>query len=62
MSDDQSCPICGGALATGYGFAGGGGIGPYRFCLACDELIDKRVDVPGECFHAHSEPDPPDLK
>lgn len=53
MSDEKEfrCPSCG-SESFGYGFAGGGGIGAYRFCLDCDCQIDKHVDVPGQCFHA----------
>jgi hypothetical protein len=48
--EGAECPVCGGKLSFGYGFAGGGGIGDYAFCLDCDRIIAKKVDVPGESF------------
>jgi len=48
--DDGRCPVCGGEMSSGYGFAGGGGIGGYTFCLDCDLMVTKQVDVPGESF------------
>lgn len=55
MADEQDsrrCPRCGSEeFGFGYGLAGGGGIGVYRFCLTCGLWIDKHVDVPGQCLH-----------
>jgi hypothetical protein len=48
--DDGRCPVCGGEMSFGYGLAGGGGIGAYTFCLDCDLVVTKQVDVPGESF------------
>lgn len=50
MSDEARCGVCGGELTFGYGFAGGGGIGPYAICLDCDRIVVKHVEVPGESF------------
>lgn len=54
--EDARCPVCGGQVTTGYGFAGGGGIGAYTVCLDCERIIAKKVDVPGESF-VYSPPD-----
>ena len=54
MSDEKEfrCPSCGSeSFGFGYGLAGGGGIGAYRFCLDCGLWVDKHVDVPGQCLH-----------
>jgi hypothetical protein len=57
----EPCPICGGELSFGYGFAGGGGIGGYQFCLDCGAMISKHVEVPGECLHGvETGPEVPD--
>ncbi len=55
--DDGACPACGGELEHGYGFAGGGGIGVYWFCLDCDLMVSKHVDEPGESLVIGPEPD-----
>ena len=47
-AEDARCPVCGGKLTFGYGFAGGGGIGSYSMCLECDRVLAKDVDVRGE--------------
>lgn len=50
--EPERCPQCGGdSLSFGYGFAGGGGIGEYTFCLDCDCLTTKHVTEPGSCLH-----------
>lgn len=38
MEVTENCPKCEGPLSQGYGLAGGGGIGPYRYCESetCD--------------------------
>lgn len=52
---DARCLQCGSEnLSFGYGFAGGGGIGAYGFCLDCDFQIHKHVDVPGKCLHGEA--------
>ncbi len=40
------CPHCRTALEPGYGFAGGGGLGPYMYCPAehCGKTIIKYQD------------------
>lgn len=40
------CGLCGSDdLASGYGLAGGGGIGSYNFCRGCQRVLDKSGDV-----------------
>lgn len=42
----EICPHCGSdEVSSGYGLAGGG-IGSYTFCMACDEIINKKQDCP----------------
>jgi hypothetical protein len=38
------CPKCGSELDIGYGFAGGGGIGPYVYCTSetCDHFVKSQ--------------------
>lgn len=39
------CGLCGSAnLTSGYGLAGGGGIGFYNFCNGCHRVLDKSED------------------
>lgn len=54
LAEDARCPVCGGELTFGYGFAGGG-LGAYTFCLDCDRIITKERTDPGECLHSLEE-------
>ena len=58
MEDDEKCPICGGPVTFGYGFAGGG-LGGYTMCLADCGIITKHRTDEGECFHNVAEQDRP---
>lgn len=48
-----ACEKCSGQLLAGYGLAGGGGIGPYVFCMGCGEIVLKAVEAgaDGEVFN-----------
>lgn len=42
----EQCPKCGGPVDEGYGLAGGGGLGSFRYCAAdtdCD-FFEKDPD------------------
>ena len=45
-SSSGGCKYCGTLLSSGYGFAGGGGLGPYMYCPAshCGKTIIKSKD------------------
>lgn len=47
--EDAPCPVCGGELTFGFGFAGGG-FGHYSLCLDCNRIITKHRTDSGECF------------
>jgi len=43
----EPCPKCGSGTEMGFGLAGGG-YGPYRYCLTCEEIIEKWQDDDGQ--------------
>jgi hypothetical protein len=44
--DGNCCGLCGSeSLYSGYGFAGGYGLGGYTFCLECDSVLDFCEDM-----------------
>lgn len=45
VKQQNVCGLCGSAdLHSGYGLAGGGGIGGYNFCDGCHRVLDKSED------------------
>lgn len=55
---DDRCPVCGGELTFGYGFAGRG-LGGYTICLDCDRIITKERTDPGQCLDGVEPEDAP---
>lgn len=46
VSDSQICGLCGSdELDTGYGYAGGYGLGCYNYCMACNSVLDFCEDM-----------------
>jgi hypothetical protein len=45
FTEEQVCGLCGGdELDSGYGFAGGFGLGGYTFCGGCYAILDFSED------------------
>ena len=51
FAPDQPCPICGGKVALGFGFAGGG-LGCYTYCDNCQKVVSKSVEPEDGGFDA----------
>ena len=46
VSGKRVCGLCGSdQLDLGYGFAGGCGLGSYRFCMECEAFLDFHEDT-----------------
>jgi hypothetical protein len=44
--DGNCCGLCGSeSIESGYGFAGGYGLGAYTFCLECNSVLDFCEDM-----------------